>query len=70
MQGACIRPGGSIYDRGVFRCVPLGPCAGNLQLLYGAAPGISYGKNEHGEGTGGVPFRGESGGTCSGGFLA
>ena len=54
----------------IFRCVPLGPCAGNLQLLYGADPGISYGKNEHGEGTGGVPFRGESGGTCSGGFLA
>ncbi len=25
--------------------------------FYGADPGISYGKNEYGEGTGGVPFR-------------
>ena len=43
-----------------FSVCSTGTSCRNLQLLYGADPGISYGKNEYGEGTGGVPFRGEN----------
>ncbi len=70
-KGLCIRPGGSIPHSSIFGVFHWDIVQGFYSFIMGLVLAFLMEKDEHGEGTGGgVPFRGESGGTCSGGSLA